>query len=474
MRRFLSSLLLCSLTIGTIPVPTWGHAGPTTLDPGFDPNLILTDDDVFNVSGMNYRQMVNFMQSKGPLANYITPDINGVPTTTPAILWRVAHSYKINPKFLLAVLQKEQSLIEDPSPSQKQYDWATGFGVCDDCSMNDPSIQDYKGFANQIEYLGKQMRERYFLRLLTNGQTRSGYAPGKEVLIDGIAVTPHNKATASLYTYTPHIHGNLNLWRIWHRWFSKQYPDGTVVRGLPSKQLWWIRLNQRRRFVSSTVASSLVDTSKVIETSDTELSAYEEGPEIAFPNYALLRDPKGTIWLLVHNERRRIANMATFKAFGFNEDELEDVQDEDLASYDVGMTINEKTKYPQGALLQDSKTKELWYAEHGQRHLIQSPVLLSLYFKNRKPRSVTSLKLSELTIADPYPLRDGELVKASNVATVYVMERGLKRPIPSGTVFESLGWKWKNVVTVPATFLENYPEGDPVLSTPVLTKHSTP
>lgn len=433
-----------------------------TLDDGFDPNHILTDNDLFDVTSMTKSRLISFLDGKGALADTRVQDIDGEEKSAPDVIWRVAHSYKINPKFLLALLQKEQSLVEDTTPSQRQLDWATGYGVCDDCSKDDPRIQDYKGFANQLEYAAKQMRERNLMRLLVNGQTLSGAAPGKTMTVDGIQVTPVNMATASLYTYTPHIHGNMNLWRIWKRWFTRNFTDGTVVRGNPSGDLFWIRNGLKRPFESPAVAASLVDTTKVVDISDTELAAYEDGTAIAFPNYALLKDPNGRIWLLVGNQRRHILNMEAFRKFSFNSDEVEEVSEEDLATYEIGTPITPDTQYPQGTLLKDSATKEVWYAENGVRHLISSPALLTMYFKNRTPKSVKAATLTPLEIGDPYRLRDGELVKSSDGPAVYVMEYGKRRPILSGDVFEELGWKWKNVATLPEKFLSEYDVGAPV------------
>lgn len=464
--RVIPALVALFLTVQPLAVSaqTLVDSRGFSIDPGFDPNLILTDNDVFEVSSMNKTRLLAFLDSKGSLADITVTDIDGTQKSTAEVIWRVATTYKLNPQFLLALLQKEQSLVENPNPTQRQLDWAAGFGVCDDCAKDDPRIQDFKGFANQMEYAAKQMRERYYMRLLSLGHTGTGsYAPGKEVTIDGIAVTPVNVATASLYTYTPHIHGNLNLWRIWKRWFSKNFPDGTVVRGKPSGQIWWIRNGTKRPFVSTTVAGTLVDTTKLVEASDTELAAYDEGDPIAFPNYALLRDPSGKIWLLVGNERRHIKNMDAFREFGFNMDEVENVTDMDLAPYEIGDGITPDSQYPQGSLLQDATTKQVWYAESGKRQLIQDPAVLGLYFKKRKPKSVASTVIEQLEDRGTYPLHDGELVKSSVSPAVYVMEYGVKRPIQSGEVFEQLGWKWKNVVTLPEKVLGGYDVGAPVM-----------
>lgn len=470
MKRFLALLLsglmlgqpLAVLAADAAAIPLVDSRG-FAIDNGFDPNAVLTDDDIYSVSGMTRDRLLAFVDTKGGLADVSVPDIDGVVKSAADVIWRVANTYKLNPKFLLALLQKEQSLVEASAPTQRQLDWATGYGVCDSCAKDDPSIQDFKGFANQLEYAAKQMRERNYIRLLANGQTLSGYAPGKTVVIDGISVTPVNIATASLYSYTPHIHGNQNLWRIWQRWFSRNFPDGTLVRGEPSGQLWWIRLGQKRPFASEEVAETLVDTSKAVAASDTELAAYEDASAINFPNYALLKNPQGQIWLLVDHERRHILNMEAFRAFGFNMDEVQGVSDDDLAAYDVSEPITPDTAYPQGMLLKDATTKDIWYAENGKRYHVENAALIALYFRNRTAKSISSAALAELQNVGPYQIHDGELVKAQSASSVYVMEHGVRRPIPSPVVFEGLGWAWKNIVVLPDATVTSYPLGVPVL-----------
>lgn len=424
------------------------RAQTVALDPGFDPNFILTDDDIFNAAALPFDRLVNFLRSKGTLADVRIADTDGTQKTAAEIIWRVSQSYKINQKYLLALLQKEQSLVEDPDPSPGQFDWATGYGVCDSCSKDDPSIQEFRGFASQLEWAAKQHREKYLFQLLSRGLTIGGQGPGKTVAIDGVSVTPVNDATAMLYSYTPHIRGNLNLWRIWRRWFSVTYPDGTLVRGAPSGEIFLIRFGEKRPFASVAVASSRADITKAVAAADTDLAAYPDGPAIKFSPYSLLRDPAGRIFLLTTDAKRHIANMEAFRKFGFNEEEIQDVPLADLTAYPDGPKITTDTAFPQGVLMKTASAPGVWYVEDGKKHALQDAVYLKLYFRGRRIRIVAQKTLDAVETADPYRLQDGELVKAESSAAVYVVENGFLRPIPSADAFESVGWNWHNVVTV--------------------------
>ncbi len=431
----------------------------TSTDIGFDPNYVLTDDDVFDVSAMSQGNLKNFLRAKGTLADLKVKDIDGEEKTAADVIWRVANSYKLNPKYILAVLQKEQSLVEDSEPSQKQLDWAAGYAVCDSCSMSDPKIQAYKGFANQLEYMAKQHREKYFIQLLSIGTTIGGKSVGKAIRIDGQEVVPQNYATAMLYTYTPHIHGNLNLWRIWRRWFSFVYPNGTVVRGTPSGKIYLIRLGEKREFASKAVVESMVDEKKIIEASDTDLSSYPDGDSVKFPKYSLLRTPNGSIYLLVSDGKRKFSNMKAFDKFGFMQDDILEVEESDVSEIPDLDPITEKTVFPQGALVKSTKSNTVWYVEASVKHAIPDMAFIKIYFHGRPIRTVTQAKIDSYETGEVYRLQDGELVRGKSSPAVYVVEDGQLRAIPSAEIFETLGWKWQNVVTFPDRVIATYEIG---------------
>jgi len=475
MRLFL--VFLAFLILGTGPLNALAAEvaviPPEDMVQGFNPDAILSDHDIFRVE-MSYEDLKLFLASHGALGHILMKDIDGFMKSPADIIWRIANSYQINPKYLLALLQKEQSLVDDPNPSQRQLDWATGFAVCDSCSKDDPRIQAYKGFSNQLEYAAKQHRERYLQQILVGGTTISGYAPGILKTIDGIPVTPQNNATAMLYTYTPHIHGNLNLWHIWQRWFSVDLPEGSVVRGKTSKDIYLIRFGTKRRFHSIAVVASIMDPDKIFDVEDSQLGSYTTGKQIAFPNYSLIKTPDGAIYLITSDKKRHISSMAVFRALGFLEDDVIDVSYDDVTQYDDGADITSTTQFPTGILAQDPKGT-IWYLEDGFKQRIPNQAVLSLYFKGWTPKKLPQAQFDEFSDKGVYTLRDGELIRATTAPDVYVVEQGTLRPILSGEVFEAMGWKWRNVITLADDFVDGYPKGLPINLTqaPVATPQTT-
>jgi hypothetical protein len=114
-----------------------------------------------------------------------------------SIIVERSRAYGVNPIYMLARIQTESALIE--SKTQKNLAKATGC-ACPDGQKCDGAAS---GFAAQVDCAAKLVKG-YFTSLDTKGQTKTGWAVGKtKKTLEGCSVTPKNRATAALYTYTP-------------------------------------------------------------------------------------------------------------------------------------------------------------------------------------------------------------------------------------------------------------------------------
>lgn len=428
------------------------------------PNDLLADRDLTDASSLSLSQIQSFLNQKGTLGYYYTPDVDGVVKTAAEVIWRVATTYSISPKFLLALVQREQSLVEAKKPTQGQYDWAAGFGVCDSCSKNDPNTIAWKGFANQIEGAARQISVRYLPDLKKKGTTISGIGPGITKVIDGTSVTPTNKATAILYTYTPHLHGNQNFFTIWQRWFGLTYPDGSLVRVAGSKDIWLLANGEKQKFSTKTAFLSRFSDKDVLPISQGDLDQYADGTPIKFSNYSLLSSTAGDTYLIVNEEKRKIVSKAAFRQLGFNPDEVEPATDVELANYTDSEPLDVTSSYPEGALLQDKKTGGVYFAENGKKYPIWSKELLTARFPKMTITKASADQLSQLETAEPVKFRDGQLIGVKGTPAVYVIEHGNRRPIQNEDVFIRFGWQWNNVIWTSEQVVNLHTLGDPITS----------
>lgn len=426
----------------------------------FNPNYIISDFEMTDYNSMSYENINSFLKRKGILNELILPDKDGIMQYAAEIIYRAAQDYHISPRVLLVTLQKEQSLIECDSINQRDLDWAMGYAVCDDCSKDDPLIQKFKGFGKQVD------RAAWRLSYYAENPDEFHFQVGESFMIDGQLVTPNNQATVSLYNYTPHLHGNSNFRKIWDRWFSRSYPDGTLARvkttDKSETKIYVIQNGLKREITSMSILLSRFDIKRLIDVNATDLDQYPDGLPIKYSNYSLLKSPKGTVYLLVNDTLRGFASADVFKTMGYQWAEVEDASWEDLANYQEGDPLTMNSVYPLGALLQDKTTGGVYYVADGLKHPIWSKELMVINYAKYKIIQVSPSELDKYTTAEPVMFPDGQLVKSPGDPKVYVISNGQKRPIADEYTFLSLGYKWNNVITTSDKALALHQTGEEI------------
>jgi len=453
MSMFLASMILSPVA----------HAG------SFNMHNILSDYELEDYASLSQNGIQRFLEQKNSFLAHFTEVVNGVRKSASEIIYSEAQLYRVSPKIILAMLQKEQSLITDQSPSQNQLDWAMGFGVCDSCSKNDPALAPLKGFYNQVSSFAEKIRVNYLRDLNARGFTYTGWGPYRtKTTLDGFEVTPVNNATAILYTYNPWrgsevgIGANYNFWKIWNRYFIRSYPDGTLLQVVGEPGVWLLQKGKRRAFMSRASLVSRYDVSKIIHVSQNELDKYENGTPIKFTNYSLLRAPWGTIYLLVDDTVRGIASREVFRTIGFNPEEVISVSADDIRLYTEGAPITINDTYPTGALLQNNTSGAVYFVQNGIRHGITDRTIMDINFPRQKPIPIHPDELAQYPDGTRETLADGTIVTAAGNPAVYVIAGGKRRPVVSGDAFEELGYRWSDVRVVPQHVVDLHAPAEPL------------
>ena len=157
---------------------------------------------------------------RSPLADMALDDGRSVA----AHMGEAAMTFGISPLVLLTRMQVEQSLISaDGSLSPSRLDKGLGCGCPDDgwCASA------LSGLSTQLVCAAELLRD-YLGDLDAGDATITGWKVGvsKEAL-DGVTVTPANRATAALYTYTPwtlpYEGGNWLHWNIYRKFSAHAF-----------------------------------------------------------------------------------------------------------------------------------------------------------------------------------------------------------------------------------------------------------
>jgi hypothetical protein len=478
--------LISALCLIFLPLVT---SAQTDIDPEFNPGRIISDSDILNTNSMTLAEIQAFLVKQNSfLANYATYNSHGTPDKTAAeIIYEAATANydcegvelsaspteaekklkcrsvaTVNPKFLLVLLQKEQSLVEDSSPEQSQLDWATGYGCPDNWACN----PYYKTFGKQVNSASLQFR--YYMDHPEGYKYKAGGTyvftnPYGVTTNEPLSVTIENTATAGLYNYTPHVfNGNYNFFKLWKKYFPKNplvYPDGSLLRISGEVGVWLIDGGQKRPFLSHGALTSRFDENKIIVVAKSVMDNYEKGDPLKFPNYSIIRTPDKKIYLLVDSAKRLIVNDAAFKSIGFNPEEIIDAPASDLASYSDGPNLTATSTNITGTLMQSTKTGGIYFVQDNTKAPLVDKIFLTTKFKGKKIIRATETTLAKYTKIAPVLFGNGELLRSTASNAVYLIDGGQKRPFTSGETFETLGYNWNNIITVSPQLLSLYPLG---------------
>lgn len=456
---------ICFTMLGLAATLWLGFSTPhITIADTFNPHKIISDEDMTDYTRMSLTGIASFLdQQGGILSDYSTTDVDGVTRSAAEIIYNTSYRYRLNPQFIIAHIQKESSLIT--GSNSNLLDWALGYGVCDSCSKDDPTVIKYKGFAKQLDAAGNKIRNSYLADLDTKNSTISGWGVGRpKTTLDGISITPQNKATAVLYTYTPwlgyhggdsSVGGNSLFYDVMERFFPNrsvsilEYPNLTLFQDTLSGSVYKLEHSELRPIISYTALLANYDTSEIIPVDSSVIQRYDLGDPITFPKFILVQAPSGGIYLIDQDHKRRaITSQEIFRTLGYNPEEVLPISAAELATVAENPPITEADKYPLGALLQNTKTGAVAYLDTADTlHPIWSKEVMDNRYKGYAIYQESEAALKSYEAGDPIKFADGTLLKIPERDTIYVIDGGKKRPINSEAVIEKLGGYGRVVTT---------------------------
>ncbi|NTW27974.1 MAG: hypothetical protein HGA39_01205 [Coriobacteriia bacterium] len=199
-------LIAATLALGILAFGTTKAFAAT-----FNPLYIISDENWRAGYSMSQAEIQAFLETQnGVLKSYSCAEggPNGLHSQVikPAsqIIAEAAGYWNVNPKLIIATLQKEQSLITQPFHTASASDpYGTDYHLTNamGCGVYEGSPDRHPGFGDQV-WTGAQ----------TLGCTTGSYKwqPGQQKLVwsypDGayILITPVNQPTWNFYTYTPY------------------------------------------------------------------------------------------------------------------------------------------------------------------------------------------------------------------------------------------------------------------------------
>lgn len=187
------------------------------------------------------------------------------------------------------------------------------------------------------------------------------------------------------------------------------HPYGLIVRG-DDETIYLIEQDEMQQLVKRPFPTAEVFLShgyqwqQVAQLTQEELTAIPEGAAMGFRTGTLVRGTDQTTYVIEDGRKRPFVSATDFAELGYRWESVETVEDLPLRTIPTGRPLTARERYPNGTLLRGSD------------------------------------------------------------ATVYLLDKGRRCPIPSVQVFLSWGYQWEHVVDIADADLVRYALGDVIVA----------
>lgn len=453
----------------------------------FNKNNVISDQFLTTVDKMSLSEVQSFLETQpGRLASYRTRDINGKEKTAAEIIFEAGRQFNVNPRFLLALLEKEQGLLSNPNPSSRALAWATGFGSF--------SVSKYNGFGAQVYYAAKAMGRDYDWY----ADYYRGFPVGRETITeDGEVVRPENNATRKCYIYNPLVGGPGKTWGanwlLWHlinvkfgtlfasyngsglhdrnyvaadfaagKYF---YREGTAVKVAGGRATYLIKDERRHYFSGPSALRLRYDLSEVVTISREEFSSYPEGGATGLPDgIAVQRQKGGTVYIVADGKLHGVPSLSVFRQLGYYPSQIVKVTDAEINSQPKGEAIpSSNLTRPNGQLVKIAGQKPLFIYRENKLYPLWDSQVKKVNFPHHPIILISQPEANNYQImrAQPVLFRDGTLLLSTDgprARAVFVVSRGDRYLFNSREAFDDNGYLMKNVTKVSSRILQMHHE----------------
>ena len=239
------------------------------------------------------------------------------------------------------------------------------------------------------------------------------------------------------------------------------HPDGSLLQEFDTAKVFYLEKGQKRamemtgeEFVKMGFAVS--DIKKVFSS---DLKIYENGKIIKYaPDGQLIKDQKGNVFLAENGKKRKFTSAQLFEYLNYRWKNVK--EDSFLSFYLDGLDMI----YPDGVLVKQTGKNEIYLIENKQRREFTSSKLMSaLKYNPANAISITEDELNHFPAGEKMKYPDNTLAKTEDSPSVYLIQNGKRKEFTSAVLFEKLGYKWNNIITIASSEMENHPANGKVL-----------
>jgi len=427
----------------------------------FDKNYLMSDDELNSCNIKDESHVQKFLEEKGSFLASYSPDGQ----SAARIIAREAEHYNVSACWILATLQKEQSLITIKDPEQGRLDWAMGYA----CPSGGGCNPKYKGFEKQVRSASAQIEEGY-----RQNPENYTFQVGKETKTeDGEIVKPKNFATAANYNYTPVVGppgGNYLLVKAWSDFggaFVLKHPAGFLIKRQGSGAIYLTVYEDdqvKKSLITNlnTFKAQGFSMGKVITVAKAELDSLPNSIiKISYPDGMLIKGSGTAIYAMDQGRRRHIASPQVAKQVGLSLQKTKKISDAELTEIPGGPKLSNGSQKISGTLVKTKNSSAIYYVENGKlRHITDMTVFKANNYSFNDVEIISDQELKSFKAGASMSLKDGTIIKNKEKPGIYISENGRLKLVRSMNTFKNLGLQMGWVKTVSQKFIDISPRGE--------------
>jgi hypothetical protein len=303
----------------------------------------------------------------------------------------------------------------------------------------------------------------------------AGIAPGSRVVAGQLV--GWNGDSGNAESTGPHLHFELRKgdgWRgVVHNAYpslvaarrltaplpSGPHPDGSLLRH-PTGVLFLIEDGRKRPTSAAVLAASGRSVGSAVAMTAAESLGYPTGPAAVVPDGRIVRDPRGTTWLVTGGGRAK-AGLAQWTGLGRPTPRLHPLPDADLNNLPV-LELPTTPAYAGALLRVDGDPKVRHVDSDGRLRDVLHPAILASYGWSSQDVAVfpaDSDVLEGLRTTEPLDPRAGTIVQTPS-HRVFVISGGKARRLHDARQVADYGYRDKPRLGVPDVLIAHLPVGE--------------
>lgn len=236
--------------------------------------------------------------------------------------------------------------------------------------------------------------------------------------------------------------------------------DGALVKATGGSSIFLLQNGKKRGIVSPQIFDAWgYKWNKVIAISQTELDTYANGDLIAtYPDGTLLKNNSDSkVYLISGGKKRLIPSPIFFEDMGYKWSSVIGAASSHLDLYTAGAEVKSSKLHLNGTLVKAEGGNSVYLIEAGKKRPISSAAIFET--NGYRWSEIVTVKRSELEMysngaaVGTYP--NGTLLKDPD-GKVYVVTNSKISHITNPEVFEKLGYKWNNLISVSSAHIALY------------------